>query len=202
MYVRNVDEHSCLAASHSWNCSQAPCSWLAILVTSLHLTMLVRHTDRAATFPAIARFPAWRRDMSLLGKALTTYFENVRCLTMWYCHTNEGMTKCSVPAHSIFRIINPNFTTILYSHYSWTMILNKQLPWIMNLASLPVQLSNTSIQLVCRESMKLKHRWTHSSKTNRGSSHASRYGMRKSCEYMTELLVLLKPDLYTWTDEN
>ena len=40
-----------------------------------------------------------------------------------------------------------------YSHFSWPMTLNKQLPRTMVWASLPVQLSNTSIQLVWRESV-------------------------------------------------
>ena len=41
-----------------------------------------------------------------------------------------------------------------YSHYSWPMTLNKHLPWTMVWASLPGQLSNTSVQLVWRESVK------------------------------------------------
>ena len=41
-----------------------------------------------------------------------------------------------------------------YSHFSWPMILNKQFPRTMVWASLPLQLSNTSVQLVWRESMK------------------------------------------------
>ena len=41
-----------------------------------------------------------------------------------------------------------------YSHFSWPMTLNKQLPRTMVWASLPVQLSNNSVQLVWRESVK------------------------------------------------
>ena len=41
-----------------------------------------------------------------------------------------------------------------YLLYSWSVTLNKQLPWTMVWASLPVQGSNTSVQLVWRESVK------------------------------------------------
>ena len=41
-----------------------------------------------------------------------------------------------------------------HSHYSWPMTLNKQLPWTMVWASLPVQLRDTSVQLIWRESVK------------------------------------------------
>ena len=41
-----------------------------------------------------------------------------------------------------------------YSHFSGPMTLNKQLPLTLAWASLPAQLSNTSVQLVWRESVK------------------------------------------------
>ena len=44
--------------------------------------------------------------------------------------------------------------TTSYSHCSWPLAFNKQLPRTMVWASLPVQLSNTSVQLVWRETVK------------------------------------------------
>ena len=50
-------------------------------------------------------------------------------------------------------------------------------------ANLPLQLSNTSVQLVWQESRRRnnseQHRWTRSSKANHGSTHALRYGTWK-----------------------
>ena len=47
-----------------------------------------------------------------------------------------------------------NLSPYRYSHFSWPMTLNKQLPWTMVWAGFPVQLRNTSVQLVWRESVK------------------------------------------------
>ena len=46
--------------------------------------------------------------------------------------------------------LNPN----VYSHYSWPMTLNKQLPWTVVWVSLPVQLNNISAPQVWRENGK------------------------------------------------
>ena len=44
--------------------------------------------------------------------------------------------------------------SITHSQFFWPMTINKQWHWTMVWASLPVQLSNTSVQLVWRESVK------------------------------------------------
>ena len=54
------------------------------------------------------------------------------------------------------KLFRPSLVHYLYSHYSWPMTLNKQWPRTMVWASLPVQLSNTSVKLVWRESVKNK----------------------------------------------
>ena len=58
----------------------------------------------------------------------------------------------STPVLPQWHVKDPS--TLIYSHFSWPMTLNKQLPWTTVWASLPVQLSNTSVQLVWREGVK------------------------------------------------
>ena len=76
------------------------------------------------------------------------------------------------------------------SHYSWPMTLNKQLLWTMVWASLPVQLSNTSIQLVWGESVKQLSTTTLNSFIQARQIMAAPMhrdtARQKNCEYMTQ----------------
>ena len=64
------------------------------------------------------------------------YRKNVLCFPLWW---------------GIWGIVVHSWC---YSHCSWPITLNKQLPWTVVWVSLPLHLSNTSVQLVWREGVK------------------------------------------------
>ena len=86
---------------------------------------------------------------SRVSFSLLTTTANKTTLLAAVCGNRTGKVSVCLPA-------NDCSTGILlqYSHYSWPMTLNKQLPWRMVWASLHVQPSKTSIQLLWRGSVK------------------------------------------------